>query len=319
MIKSIEKDISKNAAIVYAKITELMKVYGIEKDGKRWLKASYEALENEIAPLSYKQIRLAIQKLIDANLLEKRWRLTGHHHDSSNWYALKGNPKTQQNEELELEKHIPNLDLPDDTTPKNFIDRIDESINSTNDIALPPNIESLEKIKNYLISHCKDIYYIYYINNISALYSYVKNKKEKINKKKENEMNSKPKSHRETSQLELMPEKSSQDKPKKPRRKKEYYTLREGALPDKPAIPPVLLRFREFEEYWIEFVEHRIEKGKPLTPRAAKMTMSKLCRMMSDGYSPVLILENSIANDWVGVFPSEHCKSKRSEMFFMPM
>lgn len=56
-------------------------------------------------------------------------------------------------------------------------------------------------------------------------------------------------------------------------------------------------------ETWEDFTSHRKSLRKPLTPRAADLLIKKLHEMRQQGNNPVGVVEQSIMNGWVGVFP----------------
>lgn len=67
------------------------------------------------------------------------------------------------------------------------------------------------------------------------------------------------------------------------------------------SFPDLLASSPEFMEAWNEFVEHRGQMKKKLTPLAAQRLLTKLC-----GYAlPVSIsaLQTSVERGWLGVFP----------------
>jgi hypothetical protein len=55
-------------------------------------------------------------------------------------------------------------------------------------------------------------------------------------------------------------------------------------------------------EVWLAFVERRKKLRGPLTQRAGELIRRKLERLKEQGYDPVEVLEQSIANGWKGVF-----------------
>lgn len=77
---------------------------------------------------------------------------------------------------------------------------------------------------------------------------------------------------------------------------------------DAAAINP--LPDRVPREAWQEFVEHRRERRKPVTERAASM----LLRRLASFSDPVAAIEASIANGWTGVFEQKrtHTDGRRS-------
>lgn len=67
-------------------------------------------------------------------------------------------------------------------------------------------------------------------------------------------------------------------------------------------------------ETWKDFVQHRIEIKKPLTEKAAEMTLKKLQEYYEAGFDKNKILETSIANGWQGVFlPNEKNKGVNND------
>jgi len=67
------------------------------------------------------------------------------------------------------------------------------------------------------------------------------------------------------------------------------------------SFPDLLASSPEFMEAWNEFIEHRAQMKKKLTPLAAQRLLNKLC-----GYAlpvSVLALQTSIERGWLGVFP----------------
>ena len=56
----------------------------------------------------------------------------------------------------------------------------------------------------------------------------------------------------------------------------------------------------------MEWVETRKKIGKPLeTERALKIAINKLAKFKEQGHDPVEVLENSIFNNWQGLFEPE--------------
>src|SRR3990167_2213515 len=54
---------------------------------------------------------------------------------------------------------------------------------------------------------------------------------------------------------------------------------------------------------WLAFIDMRMKMKVPLTEQAVKMMMTHLRRLKDDGDDPNLVLEQSILNNWRGVFP----------------
>jgi hypothetical protein len=57
-----------------------------------------------------------------------------------------------------------------------------------------------------------------------------------------------------------------------------------------------------------EFIEHRKELKRPMTPRAIKMFTAKLYRLESQGYCPFLLIERSVIGGWPSVYEHDSCK-----------
>jgi hypothetical protein len=55
-------------------------------------------------------------------------------------------------------------------------------------------------------------------------------------------------------------------------------------------------------DLWTEFVEHRKEMKNPLTERAAKANIRKLCELRSKGQDPRAVIDQTIAAGWTGLF-----------------
>lgn len=56
------------------------------------------------------------------------------------------------------------------------------------------------------------------------------------------------------------------------------------------------------QEVWNEYVKMRRKIRKPLTDYAEKLAIKKLAELKACGYDPVAVLEDSIFNDWAGLF-----------------
>jgi hypothetical protein len=78
------------------------------------------------------------------------------------------------------------------------------------------------------------------------------------------------------------------------RRKKKGVSLISSDVFDVPDWVP--------EEAWTEFVEMRVEIGKPLTARAMKAAVTKLAALKEAGNPPEAVLNQSVLNSWQGLF-----------------
>lgn len=56
-------------------------------------------------------------------------------------------------------------------------------------------------------------------------------------------------------------------------------------------------------EQWADFVEHRKSKKSKLSDLATKKLISKLDKLRKEGNDIAAVLDQSVANDWTGVFP----------------
>jgi hypothetical protein len=71
---------------------------------------------------------------------------------------------------------------------------------------------------------------------------------------------------------------------------------------------PEKLNTDTFKAVWGEYVTHRKEISKPITPTSAKKTMSQLDKMGHD--AAIAAIEHSIANGWQGIFPPKGSNGK---------
>lgn len=61
-------------------------------------------------------------------------------------------------------------------------------------------------------------------------------------------------------------------------------------------------------EAWQAFAEHRKKIKAPLTPHAINLAIKKLAEYMRHGDSPVDVIEQTILNNWTGLFPVKRAK-----------
>lgn len=60
-------------------------------------------------------------------------------------------------------------------------------------------------------------------------------------------------------------------------------------------------------DIWQAFINHRHTKRKPLSAKAAELTLRDLQKAKAFGHDPVVLIEAAIANGWTGcVFPEKH-------------
>ena len=65
-------------------------------------------------------------------------------------------------------------------------------------------------------------------------------------------------------------------------------------IPDPPEWLP--------RKIWDEWVEHRRQKRKAITPLSASKTFEVLAKAKASGHNPVELIEKAIASGWQGVF-----------------
>jgi len=70
----------------------------------------------------------------------------------------------------------------------------------------------------------------------------------------------------------------------------------------KEAIPLVLPGWLS-ADLWEEWRQHRKDIGKPLKTTSTKLTLNKLADLRAAGHEPRAVIEQSIANEWTGLFP----------------
>lgn len=56
------------------------------------------------------------------------------------------------------------------------------------------------------------------------------------------------------------------------------------------------------QELWEEYKLHRKDLKRPLTPRAEKMAINRLARLIDKGSDQEEIIEQTIANGWIGLW-----------------
>lgn len=84
-----------------------------------------------------------------------------------------------------------------------------------------------------------------------------------------------------------------------------------GDARGKGNLPPEFSEDAEFMDLWRQFVASRVEMRKPLTERAAKMSLVKLVEYGLDGAKNSL--QNSIAGEWQGIFPPGRAVQKQTD------
>lgn len=65
----------------------------------------------------------------------------------------------------------------------------------------------------------------------------------------------------------------------------------------------------------LDFEEHRKKLRAPMTERAFELILKKLARFRTEGMDPVEVLEQSIMNGWVGIFPVRKEGTSESKSF----
>ncbi len=83
---------------------------------------------------------------------------------------------------------------------------------------------------------------------------------------------------------------------------------RQAMLADAPSILPSNLETPEFQAAWADWLQHRREIKRPLTPTAAKGQLLKLADMGPE--RAIAALKHSIANGWQGIFEPQSEQTK---------
>jgi hypothetical protein len=74
-------------------------------------------------------------------------------------------------------------------------------------------------------------------------------------------------------------------------------------LKKKSQTPPIEIPDWIPTESWLGFVEMRTTIKKPLTPRAVELAIAQLGKLRDAGYPPGAVLDQSVMNGWLGLFP----------------
>jgi phage replication O-like protein O len=69
-----------------------------------------------------------------------------------------------------------------------------------------------------------------------------------------------------------------------------------------PPIPDELLRLEGFDELWLNWITHRKEIKRPLTPLAAKLQLDKLIELQNKGGDIKELVNTAIRNGWQGIW-----------------
>lgn len=160
------------ASVIYAHICYwIRKNKANEKhfyNGKYWTYNSMKAFASYFPELTEKQVRTALEKLIQANLIESaNFNKTGY--DRTLWYSLKG-----ENEDCQIDMPKNELPFAQKGTPIPNINQIDkqsvkkENIKKKESLELPlgemetsPKVEEKPKAKSELDEQAAEIYELY--------------------------------------------------------------------------------------------------------------------------------------------------------------
>lgn len=69
-------------------------------------------------------------------------------------------------------------------------------------------------------------------------------------------------------------------------------------------------------ENWREWVQYRSEIRKPLTEKSAEKQVQMLCDCVRKGQDPVAIIDQSIRNQWTGLFELKQQQRPQAESFY---
>ena len=67
------------------------------------------------------------------------------------------------------------------------------------------------------------------------------------------------------------------------------------------------------EESWNKWLEHRKKQKKPMTEYAKELAIKKLIRLNKEGHTPKDVIQNSIENNYQGLFPSYNKPVQKNE------
>jgi uncharacterized protein YdaU (DUF1376 family) len=69
-------------------------------------------------------------------------------------------------------------------------------------------------------------------------------------------------------------------------------------------------------ENWREWVQYRSDIRKPLTEKSAEKQVKLLCECIQKGQDPICIIDQSIRNQWVGLFELKNSGRQQAESFY---
>lgn len=67
------------------------------------------------------------------------------------------------------------------------------------------------------------------------------------------------------------------------------------------------------QESWDKWIEHKKKQKKPMTPYAKELAISKLTKLHKEGHLPKDVVENSIENNYQGLFPGYKKQVQKNE------
>lgn len=136
----VASDVGINAAVVFQNVAHWIehnrKAGKNEKEGAFWMYTTQAALAEQFEYLSLRQVRSAIEKLVEAGYL-KVGRFNRHGYDQTRWYAL-----AEKGESIVKERHI------DLTKMSNEEDKNGEPIPDIKAKYIKPNIVDRSRIEH---------------------------------------------------------------------------------------------------------------------------------------------------------------------------
>ncbi len=100
---------------------------------------------------------------------------------------------------------------------------------------------------------------------------------------------------------------------KNDKNEKKKYNNREKVNFEDIDFPQELLNVSGFEESFRDWYQFRKEIKKPLTPTAIKKQIQQLLRFLAEKQNIIEIIDRSISNGWVGLFPIVENNRKNKE------
>ena len=79
------------------------------------------------------------------------------------------------------------------------------------------------------------------------------------------------------------------------------------------SLPQEFGESAEFKKAWAEWEKYRRSKGKPISEFAAKAQAKKIAKEFGSVQQAIAAIDNSIANDWQGLFPPSDSRQRSQD------